>query len=117
MPSGKRPTNPVILLGSKTMDKLIAELSEEYDKIVFDMPPILHIPDAMFLAEKVHVALIVFQEGKIHQKVAKQIISKVSDGKNILVGSVINQAELEKHGYQAYKYYQKYQTYYTSSAS
>jgi len=117
MPSGKRPTNPVILLGSKTMDNLIAELSEDYDKIIFDMPPVLHIPDAMFLAEKMHVALIVFQEGKIHSKIGKQIVAKVGNRKNILVGSVINQAELEKHGYQAYQYYHKYHKYYSSSAS
>lgn len=116
MTAGKRPPNPAVLLSSATMGQLIAELAGEYDKIIFDVPPALHIPDALILAERMHGAVLVFEAGKIHQTIGKKLIEKIKNARGILTGAIINRADYQKLDYQAFQHYQQYQKYYHSAA-
>ncbi|MBI1978248.1 MAG: polysaccharide biosynthesis tyrosine autokinase [Candidatus Omnitrophica bacterium] len=115
LPAGKRPPNPAVLLGSLTMGKLIEEVAGEYDKIIFDVPPILHIADAFILAERMHGAVLVFEAGKVHQTIGKKLIEKVSAVHGILIGAIINRADFQNLDYQVYQHYHQYQKYYHST--
>ena len=48
--SGSEPPNPVELLGSEGMKRLVAELSDDYDLVVIDSPPLPILADAIPLA-------------------------------------------------------------------
>ncbi len=109
MPAGQKPPNPAVLIGSSALGQLISELAGEYDKIIFDVPPALHIADALILAQRMHGAILVFEEGKIHQTIAKKLIEKVSAAHGILIGTVVNRAKFQKLDYRAYHYYHQYQ--------
>ena len=46
IPGGRNVTSPVRLLCSQNMEKLITELKETYDYVIFDFPSITIVPDA-----------------------------------------------------------------------
>ncbi|MGM0258458.1 CpsD/CapB family tyrosine-protein kinase [Enterococcus sp. AZ102] len=60
--SGPKAPNPSELLGSTRMEKVIEELKEVYDFIIFDMPPIVAVTDAQIMASKVDGTLMVIRE-------------------------------------------------------
>jgi capsular exopolysaccharide synthesis family protein len=57
--SGIPPHNPGQLLGSKAMAELMAELSDSYDFIVIDTPPLLGATDALGLVHAVDGVVLV----------------------------------------------------------
>ena len=52
-PAGRAPPNPAELLASRRMQDFIATVSERFDTIVFDSPPVLAVSDACTLASMV----------------------------------------------------------------
>ena len=54
--------NPSELLGSSRMEKLLLDLKEVYDFVIFDMPPIVAVTDAQIMSSKVDGTLMVIRE-------------------------------------------------------
>lgn len=61
--AGEMPPNPTELLGSKNMQKLMAELKERYDYVLIDTPPVNLVADAMTLSALVENVLFVLKCG------------------------------------------------------
>ena len=60
LPAGSIPPNPSELLGSAQMSSLIQTLSENYDFIILDLPPVTIVSDALALSPILHgIALVV----------------------------------------------------------
>nr|WP_223876505.1 CpsD/CapB family tyrosine-protein kinase [Companilactobacillus huachuanensis] len=57
--SGPTAPNPSELLGSQRINQLFATLSEEFDCLIFDAPPINSVTDAQVLAAKVDGVVLV----------------------------------------------------------
>jgi capsular exopolysaccharide synthesis family protein len=57
--SGQIPPNPSELLGSSSMEEIIASLELDYDAVVIDAPPLLPVTDAAVLAQKVGGVVLV----------------------------------------------------------
>lgn len=101
---GPIPPNPAELLGSKTMGKLIEEMKEHYDVIIFDAPPVLSVTDGQILSNQCEGTILVLSAGQTE----KESISKAKDALDSaqanIIGAVLNNFELGKeHGY--YQYY------------
>lgn len=60
--SGPKPPNPSELLGSVKMHKLMQDLKETYDLIIFDMPPVVAVTDAQILSSKADGTMLVVRE-------------------------------------------------------
>jgi non-specific protein-tyrosine kinase len=73
LPSGPVPDNPLALLTSGSLVRLIAELLEQADLILFDSPPLLHAVDATLLMPAIDAALYVVRAGKTHQDTLLQV--------------------------------------------
>jgi len=114
--AGKNTPNPAILLSSTSIDRLIEELQPNYDKIIFDVPPSLHIPDGLMLARKVHGTILVFHSGKVHQNIGKKMKEKIASANGIVIGGIINRANYKRLDYHYYYHYRKYNKYYHTSA-
>ncbi|MFX4273864.1 polysaccharide biosynthesis tyrosine autokinase [Propionibacteriaceae bacterium Y1685] len=65
--SGPVPPNPSELLGSTAMTKLLRELSEVYDVILLDTPPLLAATDAAVLAKMCDGAVVVVGADRIRR--------------------------------------------------
>lgn len=52
--SGKESSNPIGLLNSAKMVELLNMLSEKYDYIIFDTPPVSLVSDAVVISDKIN---------------------------------------------------------------
>ncbi|EOI00171.1 capsular exopolysaccharide family protein [Enterococcus haemoperoxidus ATCC BAA-382] len=62
MTSGPKPPNPSELLDSRRMGELLQELKQQYDLIIFDMPPVVAVTDAQIVSSKSDGTIIVVRE-------------------------------------------------------
>src|SRR5690625_3715159 len=60
--SGIVPPKPSELLASVRMDEIIQELKQEYDLVLFDLPPIVSVTDAQILATKIDGVILVIRK-------------------------------------------------------
>lgn len=100
---GPIPPNPAELLGSRTMNKVIEEMKEHYDIILFDAPPVLSVTDGQILSNKCEGTVLVMSAGQTEKEnIVKAKEALVSSQANI-IGAVLNNFTLEKDHY--YQYY------------
>lgn len=64
LPAGKVPPNPSELLGSKQMGQLLEALSNEFDIVLCDAPPLLPVTDAAILARSTAGAIVIASAGR-----------------------------------------------------
>ncbi|MUK87404.1 polysaccharide biosynthesis tyrosine autokinase [Ornithinibacillus sp. L9] len=100
---GPIPPNPSELLGSKRMEKFIADARERYDVILFDAPPVLAVTDAQILANNCDGSLLVIRSKKTDIEGAKKSIEALKPAKAKLLGTVLNDREKKAANY--YYYY------------
>ena len=56
--SGKENSNALGLVNSKRMLELLDKVSEEYDYVIFDTPPVTLVSDALVIADKINGYII-----------------------------------------------------------
>ena len=113
MTAGPTPPNPSELLCSGAMDVLISGLEEKYDYIIFDTPPFGIVSDALVLAPKTAGAVVVVRANMTTRDQAKKTVSLI-DGAGIkLIGTILNGARPERHGYYKKYYKKRYRSHYS----
>jgi capsular exopolysaccharide synthesis family protein len=107
MTSGPTPPNPAALLNSPRMKELIDFLSNTYDFVIVDSPPILGISDSLILSQLVDTVVVVVRESNTPRDAMLQAI-KLLDGVNAkIMGVVLNGINVSsKYGYA--RYYSSY---------
>ncbi|MCZ2257294.1 CpsD/CapB family tyrosine-protein kinase [Sporosarcina sp. G11-34] len=101
---GPVPPNPAELLASQTMNKVMEDMKNKYDIIIFDAPPVLSVTDAQILSNKCEGTVLVISSGDTEKAgVVKAKEALVSSQANI-IGAVLNNFEMDKDHY----YYQYY---------
>lgn len=113
--AGNIPPNPMELLSSEKMEKLLDKLRGHYDYIILDLPPVEEVSDALAAAKYVDgILLIVRQNGCDRMSLANAARQFEFVGTKIL-GMVFNCVSEERTRY-TNKYYRKYygQEYYES---
>jgi capsular exopolysaccharide synthesis family protein len=104
--SGLIPPNPAELLASQTMDRLIEELTAQFDLVIFDAPPVLSVTDAQIVANKVDGTILVVYAGKTEKENILKSKEVLMASKANILGVVLNHFKLEKEHF----YYQYYGT-------
>lgn len=92
LPAGPPPPNPAELLGSRRMKETLAALLEQADVLLFDVPPVLAVTDALVLAVQTNGVLLVVKAGgttREHVQQAKERLERVNAR---IVGAVLNNA-------------------------
>ncbi len=105
IPAGNVPPNPSELLVSHKTTRLIEQLSDTYDIIIFDGTPSLLVTDAIILSRLVDMTLLVtaHKETKVDNiDKVKRTIENV--GGNV-VGVVVNKLPISSKKYQDTYYY------------
>ncbi len=110
--AGPIPPNPAELLGSEKMTRFIKMMSEECDFMIFDLPPMLEISDALVLGAKVDGLVLVVWGDKTSREALKKAREKLDMLKVRTLGVIINNVTLPHHGgYYSKEYYQGYHKY------
>ena len=108
MTSGPKPPNPSEMLGSNAMKQLIEEVSELYDRVLIDAPPVGIVTDAAILTTMVEGVIFVIETKRVPIEAvrhAKELLEGVNAN---IIGVVLNKVSSKYRGYSAYKNYQKY---------
>jgi len=115
LPAGKIPPNPAELLGSKRFRELFARLSEHFDWIIVDSPPVMAVTDASVVAHMVSGVMFVVSSEMTNRHAAKSAIDQLSAARARVIGAVLNRVHLERHPYYYAKYYRReYSEYYVA---
>ncbi|MEV5744008.1 polysaccharide biosynthesis tyrosine autokinase [Microbispora rosea] len=104
LPSGRIPPNPSELLGSRGMRSVLAQLTEEYDMVIIDAPPLLPVTDAAALGAICDGALLVVRHGKTRNEQVVQAGELLSSINTRLVGTVLNFVPAKHGSYYGYGY-------------
>lgn len=105
--SGPIPPNPAELLNSKAMTRFIQEISEMYDQVLFDTPPVIAVTDAQLLATKVDGVLLVVSSGNTNKDIALKAKQQLEHVKANILGVVLNNKQIKGDNYYYYYYGKK----------
>jgi capsular exopolysaccharide synthesis family protein len=110
MPSGSIPPNPSELLGSAKMKSVLQILSNRFDYIIIDSPPVLPVTDAVVLSTQVQSVLLVTNAGRTGRNQLKRAAERMKEVNAKMIGAVLNGLSRKSDAYSYYYYYQD--TYY-----
>jgi Mrp family chromosome partitioning ATPase len=104
------------LLYSARLPEIIDIVRNNFDTVIIDSPPMLHIADARLLAKHADAVLLVLRAGKTTRAAGLMAIQKfVADGSTIM-GTILTDWNPDQNGYgYDYKYYSSHAAYYTDS--
>lgn len=97
--NGPIPPNPAELLGSKLMDQLIRELSEKYDLLLFDAPPVLSVADSQILSNKCHGTILVLNTNKTEKLDVLKAKELLHSSQATIIGAVLNNFSMKNDYY------------------
>jgi capsular exopolysaccharide synthesis family protein len=111
--SGGRSKSPTQLLESPAFSQLIDRLKKNYDLVVMDSPPMGAVTDAMLIAERADEVIYVCRFGRALRKHIQIYIRALHNGKNEILGIVLNGLSTRRIEYYSnYRYYRSYKKYY-----
>jgi len=110
MTAGPIPPNPSELLASEAMEQMLHTLSEQYDVILIDTPPINVVTDAMELAKNISGIVLVVRYGKTTDEDVDNVFDRVKLANMNLLGFILNGVRSKHAGY--YSKYGKGKYYY-----
>jgi succinoglycan biosynthesis transport protein ExoP len=97
--SGSLPPNPSELLGSEKMTEVITLLSQQFNMILFDSPPLLMVTDALVLAPRVDGVILVINPKITKRGALKHSIEQLKMVNANLLGVVLNNVKVERSQY------------------
>ena len=101
---GPIPPNPSELLGSRRMKEIIERLHTDYDRVIFDTPPVMSVTDANVLGRMVEgVVLVVNSKISARKAVLGSKRALMEVGANV-IGIALNQVDMRDRGYYSYSY-------------
>jgi len=106
IPSGNLPPNPSELLGGDRMRKALASLSEAFDLIIIDTPPLLAASDGAILATLADGVVMVLRAGSTESEAAQQAMQQLSSVGARVVGAVLNDPDAKVPMYSGYYHYE-----------
>jgi capsular exopolysaccharide synthesis family protein len=99
--TGKIPANPIEVIASKALKDMLKELSENYDYIFLDTPPLLMVSDPITIATFSDAVILTVSYGETEKEAAKKSIDSLNQINANIVGTVLNKMPVTKH----HKYY------------
>ena len=106
--AGLIPPNPAEILASTKMKELIDELSEKYDYVLFDTPPVSVVTDAAVLSRYVDGVVMVVRQGHVTIETAKIAMKNLQAVNAPVIGAILNDFDTKTVG-KASGYYYSYE--------
>ncbi|MGN6439125.1 MAG: GumC family protein [Agriterribacter sp.] len=103
-PSGPIPPNPAELILGDRMEKMIKELQQRFDYIIFDTPPYNLVTDSSLLAAHSDISIIVLRNNFTFKWVLQEINKKINDNPEQPMYTILNRVD-ERNRYGVYRNY------------
>lgn len=108
VPSGPTPPNPAELLASRRMREFLEQVSERYEVVLLDSPPVLAVTDAGALASMMDGVLFVVAAGRVPFSAMRRAKSQIEAAQGRVLGTVVNQFEARASDGYSKAYYHRY---------
>jgi capsular exopolysaccharide synthesis family protein len=99
IPAGSGTRGPAELVCSSQFDQLLATLTQKYDLVLADSPPILLVTEARVMSEKFDATLAVIRAGKTTRTVLASLSSVLELSGSRAVGLVLNGVDTNSDEY------------------
>jgi succinoglycan biosynthesis transport protein ExoP len=109
VPAGTGREEVVELLHSSQVADLIVRLRRDFDVILIDTPPVLHMADARIFARHADGAILIFRAGITTREQAANARDLFERDRVRLIGTILNDFDAVKEGQGGY--YESYQRY------
>ncbi len=103
IPAGEIPPNPSEMLSSKRMEKLVETLSEQYDYIIIDLPPVSVVSDSLAVARLLSGMVVVVRLNYCDKHALNDSIRQLQYTNVKILGFVLNDSESSAAHYKKYK--------------
>ena len=100
LPCRTQLVNPLEILSSSGFAKLLSILSDKYDRVIIDSPPIVPVTDAKILAAICDITLLVLRAKKSTRKMCLRARDELLSVKACVLGAVVN--DVPKKGHRRY---------------
>ncbi len=107
--SGNIPPNPSELLMLDTVETILDELSQRYDYIFIDTPPVGVVAETLYLTQFVSGVILIVKKKQTHIKKVKEVITTLEFANANILGFIVNgssNANIRRY-YKRGKYYYK----------
>lgn len=103
IPSGQLPPNPSELLASKKMENFLAMMSEHFDYIIVDLPPVNIVSDAIAISQYLTGMILVLKENYTDKREFESCKRQLKLSNVKVLGTVMTNADSQKSHYKKYK--------------
>jgi capsular exopolysaccharide synthesis family protein len=115
--SGGRSKSPTELLEKPVFGQFIEAMKQHFDLIVVDSPPMGAVTDSLLISERTDEIIYVCRFNRAYRKHIRLYIKQLREGKNELLGIVLNGLSPRRIEYYSnYRYYRSYKKYYGSQS-
>jgi len=107
LPCGATPPNPAELLHAERFKRIVAELADAFDRVIFDSPPLGPVTDAAILARMTDGTIVVAKFGETSKDGLRRARRQLVDGGVNVLGCILNDLDLSRgrqYGYDAGRY-------------
>ena len=112
---GPIPPNPAELLHTESFHAVLEELSQRFDRVLLDSPPLTAVADAKVLSKAADGTLVVIKSQKTTKAMARHALDALEDVDARILGVVLNYVDVSRREYgEYYYYYRRYGEYYGS---
>ena len=102
LPAGDTPPNPSELLGSELMGKAIESLSQTFDYLILDLPPITAVSDGLAISNLLTGMIVVVRENYCDQRSLNDAMRQLEFLDVKLLGFVVNGSDTRSKSYGNY---------------
>ncbi|HMX24155.1 MAG TPA: polysaccharide biosynthesis tyrosine autokinase [Blastocatellia bacterium] len=108
---GPIPPNPAELVSSERMKEMLRVLSQLYDHIIVDSPPLINVTDPIILSTIVDGTILVVQASRSTRDMLRRSRQELAGVGAKVFGVVLNNVDIKRDGYDEYYYYRYYSNY------
>jgi capsular exopolysaccharide synthesis family protein len=117
LPSGEVTEGAAALLHSRRLHELIALARMQFDVILIDTPPMLHLADARIIGSLVDGVVLVARSGRTSRDAASSVKQRLAEDGIPVFGVVLNDWNPVAAGYYGYESYADYYSSYHGKKS
>ena len=107
LPAGVLPSNPAELLSSTKYKSVLEYLTQQFDWIIIDAPPVMAVTDAAIMSHDAGGVLFVVGAEMTPRRNAQTALEQLTLARAHVIGAVLNRVKLDRHGYYYAPYHRK----------
>ncbi|HEX3927060.1 MAG TPA: polysaccharide biosynthesis tyrosine autokinase [Gemmatimonadales bacterium] len=98
LPRGTHPHHPTSLLATVPIRRLLADLRQRYDLILFDSPPVNLVSDALLVGAAVDGVVMVARAGVTDAAALSEAARRLREARAPVLGVLLNDIHLQRDG-------------------